>query len=234
MQELKKRKEKVFVFVVVVVVVEGMLIRSRARWIGEREKVSKYFSNLEKSHYTSKIIRKIEKQDATIVTEQDDVVKETKYFYELLHCSSVNFGMLSCSWIISSKLTSLICSSCLYKEKINYVNFEEIIQEQESIPKLKEEQCNSLEGKISKDEVLSTLKRMKNGTSPGSDGFTVNFLKFFWNDISSLLARAINESFRKESLSSPQKQCNYSATKGGQTATVSQNLETNHAIKCVV
>ena len=88
------------------------------------------------------------------------------------------------------------------EEQINYVNFEEIIQEQESIPKLTEEQCNSLEGKISKDEVLSTLKRMKNGTSPGSDGFMVEFLKFFWNDIGSLFVHAIKESFRKERLKS--------------------------------
>ena len=58
---------------------EGMLIRSRARWIGEGEKVSKYFCNLERRHYTSKIIRKIEKQDGTIVTEQDDS-KRNKIF----------------------------------------------------------------------------------------------------------------------------------------------------------
>ena len=134
LQDLRKKK------------MEGMLIRSRARWIGEGEKVSKYFCNLEKRHYTSKIIRKIEKQDGTIVTEQDDIVKETKYFYDHLYKQ---------------------------EEQIKDVNFEEIISEQESIPKLTEEQCNSLEDKISKEEVLSTLKRMKNGTSPGLDGFTV-------------------------------------------------------------
>ena len=162
LQELRKKQ------------MEGMLIRSRARWIGEGEKVSKYVSNLEKRHYTSKIIRKIEKQGGTIVTEQDDVVKETKYVYEHLYKQ---------------------------EEQINDVNLEEIIQEQESIPKLTEEQCNSLESKISKDEVLSTLKRMKNGTSPGSffsfSFFTVDFF---------LLVRALKESFRKESLSSPQKE----------------------------
>ena len=47
LQELRKKK------------MEGMLIRSGARWIGEGEKVSKYFCNLKKRHYTSKIIRKI-------------------------------------------------------------------------------------------------------------------------------------------------------------------------------
>ena len=139
LQELRKKK------------IEGMLIGSSARWIGDGEKVSKYFCNLEKRHYTSKIIRKIEKQDGTNVTDQDDIVKETKYFYEHLYKQ---------------------------EEQINDANFEEIIQEHESIPKLTEEQCNSLESKISKDEVLSTLKRMKNGTSPGSDGFTVEFLSF--------------------------------------------------------
>ena len=99
-----------------------------------REKVSTYFCNLLKRHYTSKIIRKIEKQDGTIVTEQDDIERETKYFGEHLY---------------------------KHEEQINDVTFKEIIQEQESIPKLTEQQCNSLEGKISKDEVLSTLKRMK-------------------------------------------------------------------------
>ena len=63
---------------------EGMPIRSRARWIGEGEKVSKYFCNLAKRHYTSKIIKKIERKK-TIVTEQDDIVKEKKYFYEHLY-----------------------------------------------------------------------------------------------------------------------------------------------------
>ena len=42
--------------------------------------------------------------------------------------------------------------------------------------------------------------------NPGSDGFTVEFFKLFWNVIGSLLVRAINESFRKESLLSPQKE----------------------------
>ena len=149
-----------------------------------REKVSKYFCNLEKRHYTSKIIRKIEKQDGTIVTEQDDIVKETKYFYEHLYKQ---------------------------EEQINDVNFEEIIPEQESIPKLTEEQCNSLEGKVSKYEVLSTLKRMKNGTSPGSDGFTGFFLWFFWNDIGTLIAHAINEFQKRKPILPAKGRTNYIA-----------------------
>ena len=97
------------------------------------------FLQFRKETYTSKIIRNIEKQDGMSVTEQDDIVKETKCVYKHLYKQ---------------------------EEQINDVDFEEIIREQESIPKLTEEQCNSLEGKISKDEVLSTLKRMKKWYKP--------------------------------------------------------------------
>ena len=34
----------------------------------------------------------------------------------------------------------------------------------------------------------------------------ISFFFFFWNDLGSFLVRAINESFKKESLSSPQKE----------------------------
>ena len=95
----------------------------------------------------------MKKKDGTFVTEQDDIVKETKSFYESLY---------------------------MQEDRIYDVNLEDLIQEHEdNIPKLTEKQRNDLEGLISKEEVLSTLKRMKNRTSPGSDGFTVEFYKFF-------------------------------------------------------
>ena len=36
---------------------------------------------------------------------------------------------------------------------------------------------------------------MKNDKSPGSDGFTVNFFKFFWKDIGPFIIRSLNEGF---------------------------------------
>lgn len=46
---------------------------------------------------------------------------------------------------------------------------------------------------------------MKNDKSPGSDGFTTEFLKFFWSDLSHFIIRSKNFGFRKQELSVTQK-----------------------------
>jgi hypothetical protein len=46
-------------------------------------------------------------------------------------------------------------------------------------------------------ECGESLKLMKNGKSPGSDGFTVDFYKFFWNDIGAF----VTSCWKKKSLS---------------------------------
>ena len=43
--------------------------------------------------------------------------------------------------------------------------------------KIAEEEAENLEGKITVEEATCALKRMKNGKSPGSDGFTVDLKK---------------------------------------------------------
>ena len=124
----------------------------------------------------------------------------------------------------------------MQEDQNNGVSLEDLIQElEENIPKFTEKQRNDLEGLISKEEVLSTLKRMKNGTSPGSDGFTVEFYKFFWNDLGSFLVHAINESFEKESLSSPQKKGIITLLpKGDKPRQFLKKMETNYITQCVI
>ena len=38
---------------------------------------------------------------------------------------------------------------------------------------------------------------MKNGKSPGMDGFTTEFYKFFWKDINPFLIRSFNHGYVK-------------------------------------
>jgi len=49
----------------------------------------------------------------------------------------------------------------------------------------------SLEGNLLFKECGESLKSMKNGKSPGSDGFTVDFYKLFWKDIGVFVFRSI-------------------------------------------
>jgi len=70
-----------------------------------------------------------------------------------------------------------------------------------NIPKLSETEMISCEGVISLEEATLALKTMKNGSSPGPDGLTTEFLKFFWIDIRDIVIKSFNESFKTGSLS---------------------------------
>ena len=53
---------------------------------------------------------------------------------------------------------------------------------------------------------FQTLKSMANRKSPGTDGFTVEFLNFFWNDIGKLILKSLNEAYDDGELSIVQRQ----------------------------
>ena len=55
---------------------EGVLLRSKARWVAEGEKISKYFCNLEKRHYVSKQMIKLIDAKGEEIEEQLDINKE--------------------------------------------------------------------------------------------------------------------------------------------------------------
>ena len=76
----------------------------------------------------------------------------------------------------------------------------------DDIPKLSEYIKESLEGEISYSELTAAIKRMKNGKSPGSDGYTNEFFKFFWVDIGKFVYRSINYGYEHGELSVTQKQ----------------------------
>ena len=61
--------------------------------------------------------------------------------------------------------------------------------------KLSDIEKESCEGKISLQECHTALKAMSDNKSPGIDGFTLEFYKFFWNDIKIFLVRSLNASY---------------------------------------
>jgi hypothetical protein len=50
------------------------------------------------------------------------------------------------------------------------------------------EKSEALESELNPEEMFVALKIMKNGKSPGLDGFTTEFYKFFWSDLNYLLS----------------------------------------------
>ena len=54
-------------------------------------------------------------------------------------------------------------------------------------------------------EILKSIKSLKNGKSPGSDGFTAEFYKFFWHDIKTPLISSIRYALENGYMSVEQK-----------------------------
>ena len=63
-----------------------------------------------------------------------------------------------------------------------------------------------MDGDVTLLETALVLKNMKNDKSPGPDGFTTEFYKFFFCDIGCFLIRSYNEGFRSGTLSVTQYQ----------------------------
>ena len=73
-------------------------------------------------------------------------------------------------------------------------------------PILPDDEAEKIEGFLSKKELGEVLFKMKNNKSPGSDGFSVEFFKFFWCDLGVFLTRSINYGYRIGTLSTTQRE----------------------------
>ena len=159
--------------------IQGIIIRSRLKWAEEGEKPTRYFCNLESRNYVNKVIPKVVKDDGTVVTKQKEILEEVKHFYKTLYKNQIN--------IQDNEIQILLQSLSQY-------------------PKLSVEETNLLNGELTEQEILFVLKKMKNNKSPGSDGFTAEFYKFFYKDLKVFIRRAINEGYNEGKLSITQRQ----------------------------
>ena len=66
--------------------VEGIIVRSRARWHEHGEKNSSYFPNLEKRNRVKKCVRKL-RLSGVITSEPFEILCAEKEFYESLYKS---------------------------------------------------------------------------------------------------------------------------------------------------
>jgi hypothetical protein len=73
------------------------------------------------------------------------------------------------------------------------------------LPKLSDLDMAKTNGVITETEALKALKTLSNGKTPGIDGLTTDFYKFFWNDIKIFIIDSINYAFNTGEMSKDQK-----------------------------
>lgn len=69
---------------------KGFLVRSRANNIENGGKPSQFFCSLETNNFTSKVINVIENDEGEIITDQKQILEETRKYYETLYANKEN------------------------------------------------------------------------------------------------------------------------------------------------
>ena len=145
----------------------GIILRSKVQWTEEGEKNTSYFLRLEKNNYCNKLITKLN-VDENIITDPKEILEEGRKFYHTLYSDNTN--------LISNQRRDEVID-----------NF----TKSEYLPKLSEIEKNQCEDVLTEGELLKSIKAFKNGKTPGTDGLTAEFYKFFWLDIKGYLLASI-------------------------------------------
>jgi hypothetical protein len=114
-----------------------------------------------------KCITTLEKENNEVITNQEDILKYEEAFYKSLYSNNEAAPTLNKEAVANT-----------FKD--------------ESIPKISEVDKQRCENQITMQELGNALKELKNEKSPGSDGFTTDFYKFFWINIKKTVLESIN------------------------------------------
>ena len=141
-----------------------------------------------------------------------DSKKITKYFCGLKKRNSISEQMTKLTLNHGEKIyesKDIIKEIEVFYERLyseRQVEDCKILDMTQNIPMLTLQKKTSLEGEITLAEANFALKNVKNYKSPGSDGFTAEFFKFFWLQLGSFVVRSLNDGFRTGELSTTQKE----------------------------
>ena len=153
------------------------MFRSKCCWLENEECPANYFFNLEKRNYNKKKISELELDNGQRIYEERQILQTIESYYKEL-----------------------------YKSKVlaSQPDFDRFIQDLE-IPQLCNEERDNLEGLLTYDECKEVLSSFSNGTSPGEDGFTVEFYRSFFDIIGEDLVESLNFAHGKGQLSISQR-----------------------------
>jgi exonuclease III len=137
----------------------GAQLRSKAEWAEFGERNSKFFLNLEKRRYKAKCITTLIDENENEINKAEEILEYEKTFYKKLYTETID---------PNAEETNIAATHFLGGG---------------DIPHISDENKQNCDMEINIIEIGQALKELQNGKSPGSDGLTPDFYKFFWPQI---------------------------------------------------
>ncbi len=149
----------------------GEMLRSKAKYVVEGEKCTKFFFNLEKSRQREGMIKEIKGENGKIVKETEHILKEITEFYKKLFSKERIEGTEK--YFLIGKI----------RKKLDLED-----------KKLSDEE-------IKKEEIECAIMQLNNGKSPRRDGIPNEFYKHFKEVLAPILKEVYDEVFKREETS---------------------------------
>ena len=157
---------------------KGAILRSKVRWYKKGECNTRYFYNLESRSQTKKTIHKLKINDNTYIYDQYAILEEQKKLYESIYQS---------------------------RETDNNNSQESPFFKAENVSPLSLDEQQLCDGPITEVECLNAINGFKRDKTPGTDGFTAEFYKFFWPELRTEMLSSFHFAFQTGSLSISQR-----------------------------
>ena len=149
-------------------ITERNMFLTAARWKQFGERGSKYFHNLKRRNTPNSTIKSL----AMTHSKNSDAFSE-----------DVKEMLTECHTFFRE----------MYRAPTDSLQIDQSENLLASIKRLNEREAQLCEGTLTETEMKTALHTLKNGTAPGPSGYTVEFFKFFWEELKSLVTQTFQE-----------------------------------------
>ena len=156
---------------------QGAILRSKSTYHEQNEKSSKFFLNLENRIGNNNSVKKLVKNNIEL-TSSKDILIELHSFYSDLFTRKIDKCKNDCKAFLDTL----------------------------NIPVISDENRQNCDRDLTMEDLEDTLSKMSTGKSPGNDGLTIEFYKFFWDDLKDTLFDSYRYSKAVGELSTSQRQ----------------------------
>ena len=150
---------------------KGAILRSKVRWYDEGERNTRYFFNLENRCQSKKNIDKLKIDDNTFIYDQFAILDKQKQFYESIYQS---------------------------RENDNNNSQESVFFKAENITPLSLDDQLLCDGPITDAECINAINGFTKDKTPGTDGFSAEFYKFFWPELRAEMLSSFHFAFQTD------------------------------------